>query len=382
MLHKALPFTWSDHEWYDTVNLFGDSRQIQYRTLWTFDLVEDVLIHTNASGRRKLSLQSLRDQRVKLSEMQTMDTQALHLLSPTTRSLGEIWKPDLVIDERMRAFSHRLLCDFNHQWRHILRNEYNSTTLQILATAVIKLSTMDFDVREDTEERLTNTSGKKSYVWVAELPAWAPFNTTTTNIIPVSAAHVVVCLALEEGLSVARKHMSRLELDGYNWHSESLEPNYVILSVKHIMLCRITDHDTFDYTEPLSLLTGTSEAETISKTAMDYLIWSTSSEMKTIDTSLQLLPTEVQDNVLRYVSAGPLAAARIGCILGIGSPCLWKDDAMPIELQEFWTRRHIGSPVESQIWFDNHNIGLVYKKARKGQRLTPMKTMSSNLSAT
>lgn len=50
----------------------------------------------------------------------------------------------------MRAFAHRLLRDFHHQWRHILRNNYNLVTLRVFSRAMIRISTLDFEAHENT----------------------------------------------------------------------------------------------------------------------------------------------------------------------------------------------------------------------------------------
>jgi hypothetical protein len=83
------------------------------------------------------------------------------------------------IDDRMRAFVHRLLRDFHHQWRHILRNNCNTVTLRVLSRAIIRLSMLDFEVHE-------NTGGhgpRGVHVWITQLPAWKPFKADIKNIL-------------------------------------------------------------------------------------------------------------------------------------------------------------------------------------------------------
>lgn len=320
----------------------------------------DVLIHTNRHARRKLPLPLLLKQTVSVDDMQILGPPVPRLLRPTDVFEGQVWEPKVKVDERVRAFSHRLLRDFNHQWRHILRNEYSSKTLRILAKAVIRLATLDFDIYEETEERHYNPTGKPEYVWVMKLPAWEPFR-STADIVLIGKVHVVICMSLEEGLSKAREHQ---KLTGHTCPSDCLEPNYMILSVKRIMLCRITKDGTFECTKPELLLNGDPEAEYLTERALDYLIWGSNTGIKPVSTQLQLLPIEVQDIILDYVSAGDVAARKIGCILGVGSPFSWKCGPLNINLQEVWRRRHIESPVESQLWFNGHKIGLVYSVKR------------------
>jgi hypothetical protein len=354
VLRRDLPFKWFKSEWYDTVNPFGDIRQIQYRTLWTFDMENDVLIHTNRNGRRKLPLPLLVERTVSLDDMQIPGLPFPQLLRPTKVLERQVWESKVEVGERVRAFSHRLLRDFSYQWRHILRNEYNIKTLHILAKAVISLSTLHFDIYEEIGKRAYNPTGKQSYVWITDFPAWEPF-LSATDIVLIGKVHVIICMSLEEGLSKAREHVAHQKLAGHAYRSGCDEPNYMILSIKQIMLCRIPNDDTLEYTNPELLLNGNSDAEYLPERALDYLIWGT---------PLQSLPIEVQDRVLDYVSAGGVAAKKTGCVLGIGTAFSWKCGSLDIILQEFWRRRHLGSPVQSQLWLNTHKIGLVYRAER------------------
>ena len=66
--------------------------------------------------------------------------------------------------------------------------------------------------------------------------------------------------------------------------SVHLQAHYMILSIKHIVLCRVTGPNTLDL--------------------------------------------EIQNTILRYVSA------KVGCLLGLGSPFLWKDGPLHIKFEE------------------------------------------------
>jgi hypothetical protein len=132
-LHKDLPFKWNDDEKYDIVNPFGNIRQIQYHALWTFDIGNDVLRYTNLDVCRQISLAFLRERVVSLDDMKPLGGPVPPPAEPDFDSETLLWRPQAKVDDRVCAFTRRLLSDFHQQWRHILRNDYNSVTLRVLA---------------------------------------------------------------------------------------------------------------------------------------------------------------------------------------------------------------------------------------------------------
>jgi len=137
--------------------------------------------------------------------------------------------------------------------------------------------------------------------------------------------------------------------------------HYMVLSVRHIMLCRATGPDKLEYTAPEPLFNGNHGVGPPSALALDYLLWATASYVPYISTPLQLMATEVQDMILSYASAGTVLAAQIGCLLGVGSPFRWMDGPLKIYLMETCRLRVAGPPVESQLWINKKNVGIVYK---------------------
>lgn len=170
-LHKHLSFKWNDEEKYDTVNPFRDPRQYQYHALWTFDTRNDVLRYTSADRCSQIPLGLLRERAASLADMEPLGGPIPVSLEHTFVSETPCWKTHVGVDDRMGAFTHPLLRDFHYQWRHILRNNYNSVTLRVLSRAIIRLSTLDFEVHE-------NTGGhgpRGVHVWITHLPAWESF---------------------------------------------------------------------------------------------------------------------------------------------------------------------------------------------------------------
>lgn len=372
-LHKHLPFEWKDDEKYDTVNPFGDRRDQQCHALWTFDTRNDMLRYTSATRCSQISLHLLRERAVSPADMEPIPGPIISgPLEYTFDSETPFWKPHVEVDGRMSAFANSLLQDFNYKWRHILRNNYNTTTLRVLSRGIIRLSTLDFEVRENTGgpgprafHGPWGVSGPRAlygrgiHVHVTDLPAWEPFG---VDIVRVGTIWVVICQDIQNGLSIAQQHVASREISMTEAPSRTTSGeahvHYMILSVKHIMLCHATDRASFKHTAPELLFNGTEPASDL---ALDYLIWATASARASTFTPIQSLPIEIQDMILNHSSVGTVAAAKLGCMLGLGSPFLWKDGPLTLTLQEIdRVIRPPGTSVESQILFGEHKSGIFY----------------------
>jgi hypothetical protein len=134
----------------------------------------------------------------------------------------------------------------------------------------------------------------------------------------------------------------------------------MILSVKHIMLCHATDWASLKHTAPEPLFNGDYGNRPPSDLALKYLICATASAQPLIFTTIQSLLIEIQDIILNYSSVGTVVAAKVGCMLGLGSPFSWKDGPLKVTLEEKYAIRPSGFSVESQVWFDEHKSGISY----------------------
>ena len=265
------------------------------------------------------------------------------------------WEPEFEVSARTYTFTHRLLRDFNYQWRHILRRAWNLTTSRAFARAIVRVATQNFEIREVTKAR--GSGGRGWHVWVTALPEWEPF---TTDFVRIGHAVVVICQNIEEGLSMAQKHAeshaTNTSEDTSVQESKTGTADYLILSVKQIMLCRLGPSSRLEHTRPERLLNG---IDPPSELALRYLLWATSTPL--FPTRLHLLPIEVQDLVLGFLSAGPVEPARVGCLLGLGSEFTWMDGPASIAVEETSTLRSPCTPIGSQILFGNQASGIVYK---------------------
>jgi hypothetical protein len=147
-LSKPLPFGWFDIEYYDTIYPFDDDRSDGYHAMWTFDAVEGVLRYTNHKCSRQISFAALRQRPVAFHEPQPVNIPVVSIpaIGPAFGPDVAFWQPPVEADVRERAFTHAVLRDSHHQWRHILRNDYILVTLCHLARAVIRIACLDFEV--------------------------------------------------------------------------------------------------------------------------------------------------------------------------------------------------------------------------------------------
>lgn len=134
--------------------------------------------------------------------------------------------------------------------------------------------------------------------------------------------------------------------------------NYLILSIRHVILCR-TDGSTIEYTRPEPFLNGT---ESVSERGLDFLLHITAASPP--QTPIHNLPAELQDRIIRYLSQGSIEVARLCCVLNLGSPFSWTDGRMKIGRYQTRRLRLRHSAITSEIWFDwgeGGFSGLIYK---------------------
>ncbi len=273
------------------------------------------------------------------------------ILAPETTPY---WTPQVDIDDRVRAFIGRLLRTFQRKWRHILRLHYTAVALRVFARAIVLLSTLDFEVHDLKSSRKLYPPDEE-----IQLPAWEPIE---DGILRIGKAYLIVCEAIQEGLSIARRHLSEncnaFEDMGVE-DPRHERPHYIILTVRHVMLCRATGPTSLKSTAPEPLFNGDDETAPPLDRTLDYLIWATSSARHSVTTSLRSLPVEIQNMILSHVSVGSVKAAHIGCILNLGSPFLWKDGFADVKMLEEYKYEEI-MHIQSLIRFGPYLSGIEY----------------------
>lgn len=125
----------------------------------------------------------------------------------------------------MRGFAHGLLRD-------------NCITSRVLSRAIIWLSTLNFGIHENT-----GGHGQRGvHAWIIQLPACEPLE---ADIVRIGNAWVVLCQDIRNGLSTVQQHAASRKIGMTENHirmaSREAHANYMMLSVKHIMLCHASD---------------------------------------------------------------------------------------------------------------------------------------------
>jgi hypothetical protein len=357
-IKQGLPFVWSQHESYDIVKPFPTCRGLNIGSVWTVDLVRGVLFHTNREGSREIPLTRFQGLPVSWIEMETVEDVPLN--SPVYSDV-EYWKPDVPTDERMFTFVGKLLKDFNQQWSHILTPSYNCVTRRILARAIVGLCRLDFYVREKVLDQPKMCEG--AFVRGLAQPEWGALGSDT---IRIGNTWLILADCLEEGLQMARRKNAecgsiiRRRLN--QWHDD---PEYLILSINQVMVCRFDDNSKQHYTKPEPFLQG--ERGEASDAAIKYILWALSKQKASSFSLFHSIPLELQDMILSKV--GTVQAGYLGCVLDLGSPFLWKHwGHSSLDLfDEEWGMLHEGDTL-SRICFrpriGTGNTGLAFVNDR------------------
>ena len=253
---------------------------------------------------------------------------------------------------RRKIFIRRILVDFAHQWRHVLCGRFNESTCRRLASAIIRIATLDFDVEDITDSR-QGLGG--SLVSIHNLPEWEPYN---GNVVQVGDVSVIICPHIQHASTLVRDNFRERkirELKSVSSEAPDRTYTYLVISVREILLYRINS-EYQRCTQPVLLLPGDRPPF---EDAIKLLLEAT--QISTSSNSLQRLPFELQNMILDKVSAGPIERARISCILDIGFKFAWTCDNRPIKREEGRTNRHLTSAAESHIKFNNCSSGVAYK---------------------
>ena len=140
---------------------------------------------------------------------------------------------------------------------------------------------------------------------------------------------------------------------------------YLLLSVRHMLVCDADSTGTLSYTAPTTLMDGLTPP---SPSAINLLLQALSLSQPQPCTPVHNLPLEIQDRILEHVSEGPVEAARLGCVLDLGSPFIWMRAVDwprrggPVELLISPSHRHESTPIESKICFGDVFSGVSYRR--------------------
>ncbi|KAH8665130.1 hypothetical protein BGZ60DRAFT_64021 [Tricladium varicosporioides] len=357
ILHKGIAENWLLRD--DVVKPFGDRRQ-NLRFVCSFYLDQDLLSYSDESGHIQFPLARLRE--TTSGPLQRSEFTPFEIPSPPQLDLAAFpppyQKPLTPLPESRIAFCSRVLSDFADQWRHILRSSYPEPTFRRFAKAIISIATCEFRVNEVfTRQHIYFGS---YYVTVLDVPYWEPYG---CHLFRVGSTTVVLHQDLKTALRIAKdeaKENSKVT----NPASHTERRTYLLLSIRHMLVCHVDSMGIFSFTAPTTLMDGLTLP---SSSAIYLLLQALSPSRPPPHTPVHNLPLEIQDRILEYVSEGPVEAARLGCILGLGSPFTWvravdwPRRGGPIELFISPSHRVESTPVESKISFGDEFSGVSYR---------------------
>ncbi|OAA36630.1 hypothetical protein NOR_07430 [Metarhizium rileyi] len=368
-LEQGLYLIWE--QVYDLVNPFGDRRGGAFNSVWTFDLDKDVLLLTKEDRLCSAPLELARERLLTLGDFKLVSSPSQTLLDEQTLP-GPFWEPKLHVSSRARAFIGQLLRDFAFTWRHVLRRKMNSTTFLKLAYATIWILRMDFTIVERIGFDYITDGGP--YVKLIDLPGW---RTPEATLVRAGSSWFALARDVREGIEMVQRHRScTLSLGDASTNVAT----YAILTLRHVTLCKAEGNELV-WTRSETLF-GDIVA---SDAATDMLLWATNTTGAEPQlSSINCLPTEVQDRILSYAEVSAVAAAKLGCDLGLGSPFSWSDGGVKIRIEDAKRHRFEGSPVESHIFLNGVMSGLSYKRERGYQAIcekgTPTPILNLNQS--
>lgn len=335
---------------------FGDRRQ-NLTFVCTINLDEDVLSYSEESGHIQLPLARLQEPSpIQRSEFTPFEAAAPAQLDLTKFS-PPYQKPSVSISKRWQIFSSRIILDFTVQWRYILRSLYSESTFRRLAKAVISIATCNFTVDEiSTSQQIDFRS---SYVTILDVPSWTPYS---CNLLDIRGTVVVLHQDLQTALKItiddAKDSNKAIDL------SYCKNRTYLLLSIRHMLVCYANSTGDLFYTEPTTLMDGLTLP---SSSAINLLFQALSPTRPLPYTPIHYLPLEIQDRILEFVSEGSVEAARLGCALGLGSTFSWMRAidwprrGGTVELFISPSHRNEFNAVESKIFFGDVFSGVSYR---------------------
>ncbi|KAH0593895.1 hypothetical protein MHUMG1_08217 [Metarhizium humberi] len=352
-LEQSIDLAWEDVP--DFVDPFGDRRGCVFDSVWIFDHDKDLVALQKRYQTCISSLELARKRLLTLDDFQVLNSPTQPLQREP--NLPEpYWEPKLDPLPRIKSFLARLLRDFAHTWRHVLRRPMNTIVFQKLAYATIWISTLDFILFERVGFEHVSTSPRGPYVDVVDLPSWeAPEET----LVLAGSCWFALAQDTREGLEMVRRHMTNHLED-----SATTVRTYAILTLRHVVLCKAQGSE-LTWTRSETLFFGDGYT---SDTAIDMILWAIHTT-EPQPSAINCLPVEIQDRILYYATTSFVASAKLGCTLGAGSPFPWVDGGLQLELQENKRHRTESSPVESQIYFGGVMSGLSYKRERRDEGL-------------
>jgi hypothetical protein len=138
-LRSKLPFHWQEEKLYDIVNPFGDRRGHEFDALWTVDIANNVLFLTDRDQRRSIFLSILRQHKVTLVDMKYTGPAVPLPLQMTMEPGSTYWESKVEADERLHTPTRHILRQFDDRWRYLFRTIFSFIPSYLRSVALLPL---------------------------------------------------------------------------------------------------------------------------------------------------------------------------------------------------------------------------------------------------
>ena len=266
------------------------------KALYSFDLDQDILFYSAVKLTRETHLQLPLDRLRQKSSADLQFSKFTPFDPPSSPQLDltgfppPYRQPSTSTTDHCLLFTSRILSDFSYQWRYILRRPNRECTFLRLARAIVSIATCDFEVREVT--RQGSTFGVFYVVKVDNLPSWKPYK---SRLFTIGGTTIVLDQDLRTALKDARVNAEERRRELMNSGDRMGSITYLLLSIRHMMLCHATCDGSFSYTAPTTLLDG---VDPPSPKSIQLLLQALASASQPPPrTPVHNLPLKVQDRI-------------------------------------------------------------------------------------
>ncbi|KAF4952596.1 hypothetical protein FGADI_6668 [Fusarium gaditjirri] len=270
----------------------------------------------------------------KLNKTQRADLESINFL-------GRYTLDDQTLGCHRTQVALRMLCCTQRQWQRFFDAQDEGRSSQAAVDELLLAALKDF------LGIIRKTLG--------DIDEWDMPN---TNFFQAGASWFVLTPDAQQGASLVRQHIKAQDEDGRLPSRDSNANNYAILTLQHIVLCRLRDN-SLESTRPEVFYNETA----LSDRAVNMILWA--ARRQPMPTQLNKFPVEIQDTILRMSCISSVSAGVLGCQLRLGLPFTWGNKDIFFELEECKRKRTEFSEPESQISLKQGFTGVSYKPREK-----------------
>jgi hypothetical protein len=195
----------------------------------------------------------------------------------------------------------------------MLCDRYSQPAFGLFAYAVIRLMSLDFEVKQLAYPGLWKSDYIRDYY-----PLWSGFTPPgAVRVVQTEWDTVIMCPHIPTAIRMIREDVAREIADGRRRPRKS--KHYLVLTLREAIRFEVNTSMEPVFSEGYHLFDGVNRPQD----AVVGLLLESLHAPSASWNRIRRLPLELQDMILKQVSPSPLECERIGCILGIGTPFAW-----------------------------------------------------------